>query len=200
MPAPALYRHLEPNFHTQYAEVKERVRTESELLPGTPGTLTLRSGTGQGYWYRRYKAVAAKEVEDFVCKDDDEPTREAMQQRIEAAVWTRSQVRQLRTLGMQVADKATARVLVEFHNRRLFKPVPELAWHAQTVPFFDYLPESPRVGVVLARRSLRAGQPAAARAFRLAQALLKYPAALRHRQGPQGLAAGYRPGRRAGRV
>jgi hypothetical protein len=245
MPAPTLYRRLELNFHTQYAEVNERVRTESALLPGTPGTLTLRTGTGQGYWYRRYKAVAAKEVEDFVCKEDDEPTRAAMQQRIEAAAWTQGQVRQLRTLGMQVADKDAARLLVEFHNRRLFdaglalvgtlafmsllnelgvvavaartqdidlarrqalklatpvpfldavqstllefvpvpglgrgapstsvkragpeglrvdvltpgpeigqvRPVPELAWHAQTVPFFDYLLENPRAGAVLA--------------------------------------------------
>lgn len=245
MPAPARYRRLELNFHTHYAEVRERVRTEPELLPGTPGTLTLRTGTGQGYWYRRYKAVAAREVEDFVCKEDDEPARQAMQQRIEAAIWTQGQVRQLRTLGMQVADKDAARLLVELHNRRLFegglvlvgtlafmsllndlgvvavaartqdidlarrqaltlaapvpfldavqstllqffpvpglrpgapstsvkrpgpqglrvdvltpgpevgqvRPVPELAWHAQTVPFFDYLLENPRPGAVLA--------------------------------------------------
>lgn len=245
MPAPAIYRRLELNFHTQYAEVKERARTESELLPGTPGTLTLRTGTGQGYWYRRYKAVVAKEVEDFVCKEDEAPAQEAMQQRIAAATWTQSQVRQLRSLGMLVADKDAARLLVELHNRRLFegglvlvgtlafmallnelgvvavaartqdidlarrqalklatpvpfleavqstllqflpvpglgrgapstsvkrpgpdglrvdvlipgpevgdvKPVPELFWHAQTVPFFDYLLENPRAGAVLA--------------------------------------------------
>jgi hypothetical protein len=29
-------------------------------------------------------------------------------------------------------------------------PVPELAWHAQTVPFFDYLLQAPRAGAVLA--------------------------------------------------
>jgi hypothetical protein len=245
MPAPALYRRLELNFHTQYAEVRERARTESELLPGTPGTLTLRTGTGQGYWYRRYKAVVAKEVEDFVCKENEALAREAMQQRIEAAIWTQGQVMQLRSLGMQVADKDAARLLVELHNRRLFegglvlvgtlafmallnelgvvavaartqdidlarrqalklaapvpfleavqstllqflpvpglgrgapstsvkrpgpdglrvdvlipgpevgdvKPVPELVWHARTVPFFDYLLESPRAGAVLA--------------------------------------------------
>lgn len=245
MPAYTLYRRLELNFHTQYAEVKERARTEPELLPGTPGTLTLRTGTGQGYWYRRYKSVAAKEVEDFVGKEDNEPARESMRLRIDAATWTQGQVRQLRALGMQVADKDAARLLVELHNRRLFegglvlvgtlafmsllnelgvvavaartqdidlarrqalklaapvpfletvqstllefvpvpgmgrgapstsvkrpgpeglridvltpgpeigavKPVPELAWHAQTVPFFDYLLENPWEGAVLA--------------------------------------------------
>lgn len=245
MPAKPLYRRLELNFHTQYAEVKERARTELDLLPGTPGTLTLRTITGQGYWYRRYKAVAGKEVEDFVCRQEDEAARQAMQWRIDAAVWMQSQVRQLRTLGMQVVDKDAARLLVELHNRRLFAaglslvgtlafmsllndlgavaiagrtqdidlarrqalklaapvpfleavqatlleffpvpglapsapstsvkrpgaeglrvdllvpgeelggviPVPELAWHAQTVPFFDYLLQAPRAGAVLA--------------------------------------------------
>ncbi|HRD96472.1 MAG TPA: GSU2403 family nucleotidyltransferase fold protein [Rubrivivax sp.] len=245
MPAKPLYRRLELNFHTQYAEAKERARTELQLLPGTPGTLTLRTITGQGYWYRRYKAVAGKEVEDFVCRQDDEAAQHAMQARIHAAVWVQSQVRQFRTLGMQVADKDAARLLVELHNRRLFagglaivgtlafvsllndlgavaiaartqdiglarrqalklaapvplletvqatlleffpvpglapgapstsvkrpgaeglrvdvlvpgeelggvKPVPELAWHAQTVPLFDYLLQAPRSGAVLA--------------------------------------------------
>jgi hypothetical protein len=245
MPAKPVYRRLELNFHTQYAEAKERARTELALLPGTPGTLTLRTITGQSYWYRRYKAVAGKEVEDFVCRQDDEAARQSMQERIDAALWMRSQVRQLRTLGMQVADKDAARLLVELHNRRLFagglvlvgtlafmsllndlgavaiaartqdidlarrqalklaapvpfletvqatllqffpvpglapsapstsvkrpgaeglrvdvlapgevlgevKPAPGLVWHAQTVPFFDYLLRGPRAGAVLA--------------------------------------------------
>jgi hypothetical protein len=158
---------------------------------------------------------------------------------------TQTQVRQLRTLGMQVADKDVGRLLVEFHNGQLLaagltlvgtlafmsllndldalaiaartqdidlarwqtlklaapvsvldaaqatrldlfavpglgpsapstsvkrpvaeglrvdvvvpgerigalKPVPELAWHAQTVSFFDYLLQAPRAGAVLA--------------------------------------------------
>jgi hypothetical protein len=245
MPATPLYRRLELNFHTQYAEVKERARTELNLLPGTPGTLTSRTITGQGYWYRRYKAVVGKEVEDFICRRDDEVARHAMQDRINAAIWMQSQVRQLRTLGLQVSDKDSARLLVELHNRRLFagglaivgtlafmsllndlgaiaiaartqdidlarrqalklaapvpfletvqatlleffpvpglapsspstsvkrpgadglrvdvlvpgkelgdiEPIPELAWHAQTVPFFDYLLQAPRAGAVLA--------------------------------------------------
>jgi hypothetical protein len=41
-----LFREYELAFRTQYAEVKERVRAEGPLLPGTPGTLTLRRGIG----------------------------------------------------------------------------------------------------------------------------------------------------------
>ncbi len=245
MPAVALYRRLELNFHTQYAEVKERARSEARLLPGTPGSLSLRTIKGQKYWYRRYKVVAAHEVEDYVCAEADEPARATMLQRIESSTWTQGQVRQLRTLGMQVADKDVARLMVELHNRQLFEGglvlvgtlafmallnelgalavaartqdidlarrqalklaapvpflpavqstlleffpipalrpnapstsvkrpgaqglrvdvlapgtdigevrlVPELEWYAQTVPFFDYLLDSPRLGAVLA--------------------------------------------------
>lgn len=52
-----LFRRLELAFHTQYAEVCERSRGEGELLPGTPGTLMLRTGTGYGYWYRHYNSL-----------------------------------------------------------------------------------------------------------------------------------------------
>ena len=43
-----------------------------------------------------------------------------MSDRIEAAIWTQEQVRMLRGMGMQVADKDVALVLVELHNRGLF--------------------------------------------------------------------------------
>jgi hypothetical protein len=115
-----LYRPLELAFRTQYAEVKERCRAAGELLPGTPGLLTLREGTGYGYWYRRYYAVPKQEVEDLVCKADDEAALEDMRSRIEFSTWTQQQVRALRKLDFQVTDKDVARVLVELHNKGLF--------------------------------------------------------------------------------
>ncbi|MCY7315797.1 MAG: hypothetical protein LH480_09285 [Rubrivivax sp.] len=117
---PPLFRRLELAFHTQYAEVRERTRGEGELLPGTPGTLTLRTGTGYGYWYRRYSNLPNQEAEDLVCKEGYEETRDAMQARIEFSTWVQEQVRHLRKLGMQVADKDVSRVLVELHNKQLF--------------------------------------------------------------------------------
>jgi hypothetical protein len=53
MPTPAnppLFRKLELAYRTQHAEVRERSRNAGPLLPGTPGLLTLRTGTGYGYW------------------------------------------------------------------------------------------------------------------------------------------------------
>jgi hypothetical protein len=115
-----LYRPLELAFRTQYSEVKERCRAAGELLPGTPGVLTMREGTGYGYWYRRYYAIPSHEVEDLVSKADNEAALQDMRSRIEFSAWTQQQVRSLRKLNFQVADKDVARVLVELHNKGLF--------------------------------------------------------------------------------
>ena len=117
-----LYVPFEGPVGTMYSELVERARTERQLLPGTPGSLALRERPGFGsYWYRRhYDSAGTPQVEDFVCKQDDLETCEAMRRRIEAAEWIQAQVRNLRHLGLQVADKDVGRVLVEMHNRGLF--------------------------------------------------------------------------------
>jgi hypothetical protein len=117
--ATPLYLSHELAYRTQYAELKERSAAAGELLPGTPGRLVLRQGTGHAYWYRGYYAVPGQEVEDFVCKDGDDDALAAARDRIAFADWAMRQVRDLRKLQFQVADKATARVLVELHNTGL---------------------------------------------------------------------------------
>ncbi len=114
------YRRQELAFRTQYAELKERVLAVGSLLPGTPGTVTRRTGTGHAYWYRVYYPVPGKQSESLVCKDGDEATLEAMRERIAFAGWISKQVAALRKLGFQVSDKSVARVLVELHNRGMF--------------------------------------------------------------------------------
>jgi len=116
-----LFRPQELAFRTQYAELKERSLQAGPLLPGTPGTLYLRTGTGSGYWYRVYYAVPGKQAETLVCRADDDAARQAMQERIDFANWSTQQVSSLRKLGFQVADKPVARVLVELHNLGAFE-------------------------------------------------------------------------------
>jgi hypothetical protein len=115
-----LYRPQELAYCTQYAELKERSRGQGALLPGTPGALIPRDGTGYRYWYRRYYAVPGQVAEDFVCKDGDDDRLQDMKSRMAFADWAMRQVRSLRLLGYQVADKDTARVLIELHNTDLF--------------------------------------------------------------------------------
>ena len=115
-----LYRLHELAFRTQYAELKERSRSAGQLLPGTPGRLVVRDATGHAYWYRGYNSTPGHAVEDFVCKAADLAALEETRSRVEFAQWATSQVRSLRKLEFQVADKGVARVLVELHNTGLF--------------------------------------------------------------------------------
>ena len=108
-------------FRTQYAELKERTQAAGLLLPGSPGSLALRTGTGYPYWYRIFYPVPGKPREDMVCKDGDAEALEAMRERIEFSAWASLQTTALRKLGFQVADKSVARVLVELHNRQAFE-------------------------------------------------------------------------------
>jgi len=91
------------------------------LLPGTSGSLALRSGTGYPYWYRVFYPVPGKPREDLVCKDGDGVALEEMRARMAFSEWAATQVSSFRKLGFQVADKSVARVLVELHNRHAFE-------------------------------------------------------------------------------
>ena len=117
----ALFREQELAFRTQYAELKERVTVSGNILPGTPGTLARRAGTGYSYWYRVFYPAPGKQSEDLVCKDGDTDTLQTMRERIAFSEWVSTQVLNLRKLGFQTADKSTARVLVELHNRGAFE-------------------------------------------------------------------------------
>jgi hypothetical protein len=116
-----LYRTHELAFRTQYAELKERTLSAGELLPGTPGSLTLREGTGHAYWYRVFYPVPGKTEEKFICNETDADKLESIRQQIAYHEWVAKQVSNLRKLGFQVADKSVARVMVELHNRHAFE-------------------------------------------------------------------------------
>lgn len=120
MPSATLYREQELAYRTQYAELKERTLAAGALLPGTPGTLTLRKGSGYPYWYRVFYPVPGKQSEELVCKEGDAAALQAMRERMAFGDWAAAQVSSLRKLGFQVADKPVARVLVELHNRGTF--------------------------------------------------------------------------------
>lgn len=116
----SLYRPHELTIRTLYAEVKERATATGDLLPGTPGSLVKRSGTGHEYWYRSYYPVPKKRSEDFVAATSNAAAYEAMRDRIAHSEWTAHQVATLSKLGFQVADKGIGRVLVELYNRKIF--------------------------------------------------------------------------------
>jgi hypothetical protein len=105
---------------THYAELKERALAADELLPGTPGSLVTHKVKGGLYLARAYYIESSRRVEDYLGPADDVALKEAITGRMQFADWMQQRVVQLRKLGFQVADRATARVLVELHNRGAF--------------------------------------------------------------------------------
>lgn len=121
-----LYLPHETAIRALYTEVKERARAAAELLPGTPGTLVMRAGTGHEYYYRSYYPAPRKRSEQFVGTVSNTDAYEAMRRRIAHSEWTTKQVAALSKFGYQVADKMVASVLVELHNA---EPSPQaLCW------------------------------------------------------------------------
>jgi hypothetical protein len=116
-----LYRAQELNFRTQYAELKERASQVDRLLPGSPGVLTVRNTSAGPYIYRVFQEAAGRQAEEFVAREDNKERTQAANADIEWAKWASAQVRALRKLDFQVADKAVARVLVELYNSGLLQ-------------------------------------------------------------------------------
>ena len=116
-----LYRLHEIAIRALYKEVKERAGGAPELLPGSPGTLVKRAGTGHEYWYRSYYPAPSKRSEQFVGTVSNTAAYESMLSRIGHSEWTTKQVAALSKFGYRVADKLVSSVLVELHNRGAFK-------------------------------------------------------------------------------
>ncbi|WP_434514667.1 hypothetical protein AB6Q56_19400 [Dechloromonas sp. ARDL1] len=116
---PLFHRH-EALYCAQYRELKERSLTADAFLPGTPGTLHRRNGTGYAYCYRVFYPVPGIQAETLVGRADDRAAVAAMGQRMTDAAWAARQVAALRKAGFQVADKRMARLLVELHNLAAF--------------------------------------------------------------------------------
>ena len=100
--------------------MKDRTRAAGTLLPGTPGTLYERRGTGNAQWYRVYYAAPGLQVEDWVGSGGDEAAVVSATAQIAFAKWASKQVSDLRKLAFQVADKRVARVLVEHNHQGVF--------------------------------------------------------------------------------
>jgi hypothetical protein len=158
LPSKPLYSLHGISSRSLYADVVERANTSGELLPGTPGTLVKRAGTGHEYWYRSYSPAPRKRSEQFVGRTSDSTAYDSMQSRIADSAWTAKQVAALSKLGYQVADKNIAGVLVELHNRRIFQAgmvvVGGLAYMSWLNEFSAVAPAAGALNVKLARRQM----------------------------------------------
>ena len=85
-----------------------------------------------------------------MCKEGDEDAAQGMRFRIEFSAWSQRQLRDLRRLGLQVADKDVSRLLVELHNKGLFAGGLVVVG---TQAFMAWLNELGAVASVLERRT-----------------------------------------------
>ncbi len=106
---------------THYAELKERARAAGQLLPGTPGSIVTHRVKGGSYLSRAYYVASSKRLEDYIGPAENEDLKSAISERMQFSQWMLERVTQLRKLGFQVADRETARVLVELHNLGAFE-------------------------------------------------------------------------------
>lgn len=116
-----MLRHHDETIRTHYAELKERARGAGRLLPGTPGSIVTHKVKGGSYISRAYYVASSRRLEDYIGPADDEVLKIAVTERMQFSEWMQERVAQLRKLGFQVADRDTARVLVELHNVGAFE-------------------------------------------------------------------------------
>lgn len=115
-----LFHTQELAFRTQYAELKERLRGVGTLSAGSPGTIKKRVVNGSPQYYRVYYATPGDRRDEWVAAASDDAATVAAYEQVEFAQWVERQIKALRLLGFQVADKNVAKVLIELHNVHLF--------------------------------------------------------------------------------
>lgn len=116
-----MYRLHDETIRTHYAELKERARAAGALLPGTPGSIVTHKVKGGAYLSRAYYVASSRRLEEYLGPAATEGLRDAVVERMQFSAWMQERVAQLKKLGFQVADRETARVLVELHNLGAFE-------------------------------------------------------------------------------
>lgn len=76
---------------------------------------------GGSYLYRAYYVASSRRIEDYIGPASNDGLRSAVTERMRFSEWMQQRVVQLRKMGFQVADRETARVLVELHNLGAFE-------------------------------------------------------------------------------
>lgn len=122
MPRP-LYRRHDPAGRTRYEDLKQLARTQARVLHGTPGTLKLRTKSGNRYWVREYIRVDGKKTDDYVGAEAATPrkTVDDLKATIALAAALALGSGKLRLLGYQRIDRKPAAVLEVFYNHGLHR-------------------------------------------------------------------------------
>lgn len=120
----ALFRKHLTSLQTGFSDLKRQAQEQSELLIGTPGSVTRRIVSGRPFYYRQYYDVNGTKSADYVGPadtDEGERAAAAMRERIEVANALLLQARALVRAGYVRTDAKTDAVLVALANNGLFR-------------------------------------------------------------------------------
>ena len=108
-----------------FSELERSASEQSEVLLGTPGTLTERTNeTGTRFWVHRYSDAMNRRQEIYLGKVDDpeiERRVSTMREMIATANATIARVRLLARAGFATIDRKVYFTLASLHNRGLFR-------------------------------------------------------------------------------
>jgi hypothetical protein len=119
--AARLFRRHDAASQTKYQEAKQLARAQTRVLSGTPGTLKLRTQSGNRYWVREHIRVDGRKVDEYLGPEKtlDEARVEALREAIALARALAAASAQLRLLGYQRVERKPAAVLEVLFNRGL---------------------------------------------------------------------------------
>jgi len=118
-----LFRRHDAASQAKYQETKQLARAQARVLSGTPGTLKLRTQSGNRYWVREHIRVDGRKVDEYLGPEKtlDTARVEALREAIELARALAAASAQLRLLGYQRVDRKPAAVLEVLFNHGLFQ-------------------------------------------------------------------------------
>jgi hypothetical protein len=121
--AARLFRRHDAASQAKYQDTKQLARSQARVLSGTPGTLKLRTQSGNRYWVREHIRVDGRKVDEYLGpeKSLDKARVDALRDAIALARGLAAASAQLRLLGYQRVERKPAAVLEVLFNHGLFQ-------------------------------------------------------------------------------
>lgn len=112
------------SLQTEYSELKRLAQEQHSVFVGTPGSVTIRTVTGRGFYYRQYYDPNGKKAADYigpVGADEAERAAQTTSERIEEANALLARARILARAGYARVDSRTDAILSALFDNGLFE-------------------------------------------------------------------------------
>ncbi|MGH7437796.1 MAG: GSU2403 family nucleotidyltransferase fold protein [Polyangiaceae bacterium] len=120
---PLFTRHPTP-LQTAYSDLKRRAQDRAAILPGTPGSVGIRTVSGRPFFYRQFYDALGKKRAEYIGAADGAKAEAGARSARDAVETAAALVKEARTLardGYVRADPRAVAVLTALANRGLFR-------------------------------------------------------------------------------